>query len=241
MKKFFRAIALIALIALFCSCAFAESGSFDELLAQRQAIDCALIGTDGYTTLDIAQGIFTIGTDLPAGAYRVETAVLTAVSVYAADPSEEAIFEYTVSQKEPLEELKLEEGNVLVMTGSVTTFTVISIDAEPSETPVSELLAQREALDNQLAGSADFTTLKTSQATLTVGIDIPAGTYRTGSSPMSQVAVYNGDPHDDNNLVQLYIVTGKEPVEKFVLDEGLILVVSGMMDIEISTYTGLSF
>ena len=241
MKKFLYAIALIAIVALFCSCALAESASFDELLAQRQEIDRALIGTDGYTTLDIAQGIFTIGVDLPAGTYRVETSVLTALSVYATDPAEEAIAAYTVTQEDPLEELKLEDGNVLVMTGSVTTFTVISINAEPSATSREELLAQREALDKQLAESGDFTTLKTAQATLTVGIDIPAGTYRTSNAPMSQVAVYNGDPHDDNNLVQLYIVTSKEPVEKFVLDEGLILVVGGIMEIEISTYTGLSF
>ena len=58
---------------------------------------------------------------------------------------------------------------------------------------------------------------------------------------MTVVAIYNGDPHKDENLVTMYTVTAKEPVEKLELEEGLILLIDGMTEIEISTYIGLGF
>lgn len=241
MKKFIRAIALIALVALLCSCAFAEGSSFEALLAQRQELDRSLIASEGFGPFIVAQGEFSIGVDLPAGSYRIESAALTAVAVYSAAPADEAnlVAEYTVTQEEPLEALDLAEDNVLVMTGSQATFTVIAIEGEPAAASVEELLAQRKALDEQIAALPEYTKLKTAQATLTVGIDIPAGMYCTNSSPMCVVAIYKGDPHVDENLVTMYTVTGNEPIEKFELEEGLILLINGMMDIEISTYTGL--
>ena len=244
MKTFVRIIALVALVALFSSCAFAESASFDELLAQRQEIDRQIIASEGFGPLPLAQGAFTVGVDLPAGTYRVESTVITAVVVHSGAQAEEdaVVLDQTVDQEHPIEELKLEEGNVLNVTGAQLSLTVIAIDEAPAGASYDELVAQRQALDEQLAASADFVKVKTAQATWTIGIDIPAGTYCTSNPPMCVVAVYNGDPHDDKNLVTMYTITAKEPIEKFELEEGLIFVVSsGFGEVEISSYTGLSF
>ena len=49
MKQLIRAIALIALVSLFFTCAFAEGGSFEELVAQRQELDRQVIAAGiGY-------------------------------------------------------------------------------------------------------------------------------------------------------------------------------------------------
>ena len=242
MKQLIRAIALIALVSLFFTCAFAEGGSFEELVAQRQELDRQVIAA-GIGSFTIGQGTFEVGVDLPAGSYRVETKVMTAISVYEAASIENAepLAEYTVAQKEPLEEFVLAEGNVLVMTGSQMTFTVLSIEGDPVEGSLEDLQAQRQALTEQLTASADYATLKSAHGTYTVGIDLPAGTYSTSNPPMTVVGIYNGDPHVDENLATMYTVTAKEPVEKFQLEEGQILVIDGMTEIEISTFIGLKF
>ncbi|MBR3504237.1 MAG: hypothetical protein IKO07_08330 [Clostridia bacterium] len=246
MKQFIRTIALIALVALFCSCALAETTPFEALLAQRQEIDRQLIAAGGFGPFPIAQGDFEIGVDLPAGTYAVETSVLTAISVYETAPAEgvEPIFACTVKQKEPLQELVLSEGNVLVMSGSQTTFTLVAAENTenaPTEAFYETLKAMRQAIDAQMTADASYVDLKTAHATYTVGVDLPAGVYCTDNPPMCVVAIYNGNPSQDENLAVMYTITSHEPVEKFTLEEGQTLVIDGMKEIEISTYIGLKF
>jgi len=138
MKKFARSIAVIVLVALLGSFAFAESLgvdltalSFEELLTLRQEIDQLLLASDAYSEFTLAQGTFTVGTDFPEGTYTMTSPVLAAVGIFNGDPHDDANLEvmFTVTKKENIEKIELKDGQIVTISGSnVTVATYTGLD-----------------------------------------------------------------------------------------------------------------
>ncbi len=247
MKHLTRVIALIAVFALVCSCALAEYAgpAFDELLSLRQEVDRLLITAEGFEKLTLSQGTFTVGVDLPAGAYSLKGTILTALAVYSGEPLDEStkLVDYTLAQEDEIERIELQDGFIVLVTGSQLELSVLESGIEPSPMSYDDLIAQRDALTDMLTGRDDYQQLKLNKGTYVVGEDIAAGTYCTGNSLMCVVAIYTGDVSDENNLTIMYTIAGNAPIEKFTLAEGQTVIIDIQspfpMPLEVSTYIGL--
>lgn len=73
-----KVIAIVALLVLVCSVAYAEIGNLkdmttDELIALRTSIEQELIERGETKVLKVPAGTYIVGEDIPAGKYSIST------------------------------------------------------------------------------------------------------------------------------------------------------------------------
>ena len=95
---------------------------FDELLVLHQDTYKALVSHPDFKSVLIPTGIYTIGTDIPAGDYRITTS--HSVSMLGIDGTWTV---YTITPENPMGKLTLVDDDVIEVTNSVTFETYIGL------------------------------------------------------------------------------------------------------------------
>ena len=110
------------LIASLATANDIPSMSFDELLVLHQDTYKALVSHPDFKSVLVPTGIYTIGTDIPAGNYRITTA--HSISMLDIDGTWTL---YTITPENPMGKLTLTDGDVIEVTNSVTFETYIGL------------------------------------------------------------------------------------------------------------------
>lgn len=127
MKKllsFVLALVLMVPVALAESIDL-SSMSVDELIALKASIVGELMSREEIKEANIPAGSYTVGKDIPVGAYSIKTnALMVMISVTNAKGGYEGIF--TCSPSEPIGKIELEDGYHVDITGGTCVFSVYS-------------------------------------------------------------------------------------------------------------------
>ena len=196
MKKLFAGILIISVLCTF-SLAGAESltsKTDQELLDLYLQIQSVLLSRNANYSLKLNAGIYKIGTDIPAGAYRIECSgafTSCTISVYTSEKSKYANNTYILSeltQSSVLGKVDLTDGNILEISGSTVSLTSYSTAQIEIETTNSL------KKDTSSPGGASEEGLTISPGKYLVGIEIPAGTYKViceGNYSITSFDVYD--------------------------------------------------
>lgn len=127
MKKL---IAVCLILAMMVPVAMAESVGLssmtvDELIALKASIVGELMSRGEIKEANIPAGSYTVGKDIPVGAYSIKTnALMAMVTVTNAKGGYESIL--TCSPSEPIGKIELEDGYHVDITGGSCIFSVYS-------------------------------------------------------------------------------------------------------------------
>ena len=134
MKK--TVIVLIACFVFAATSVFAASNGFDlssytdeELISLETAIQSEKIARGMGKSATVYSGKYTIGVDLPAGTYRVETSKGAADHLEVYNASGKKIASYaigTASNRSPIGKLELHDGETIQFDSCTLIFTVYS-------------------------------------------------------------------------------------------------------------------
>lgn len=121
---------------LLASTVYAASGGFDfspysndELIILETALQAEKISRGMAKTATVYSGKYTIGVDLPAGTYRVETSKGAADHLEIYNASGKRIASYaigTASNRSPIGKLELHDGETIEFDSCTLVFTVYS-------------------------------------------------------------------------------------------------------------------
>ncbi len=194
-------VSTMVFLLLAMSCAFAEdlnAKSDEELLALYQEIQAILLARNGNYTVELASGKYTIGTDFPAGSYRIEAKGAyssTQVKVYKnADekyPSESYILA-ELYQSSVIGKLDVVSGNVLEIAGSVVTVSAYNA----AQTPLNITVETDSLKDANQADTEMVDGLVVPSGKYLIGSEIAPGTYRVVCEEaygMASVSVFDSE------------------------------------------------
>ena len=127
MKKLLSVLLVLCVLALPV-CAFAEidlSGlSFAELIDLRQQIDRLLFGSDEYKEVTVPQGNYTVGVDIPAGAYSLSVSSFATCTIYEDSSADfdKLVGMYALSADSPVAKLERTDGQYVELSGGSVVF-----------------------------------------------------------------------------------------------------------------------
>lgn len=127
MKKLLSVLLVLCVLALPVF-AFAEidlSGlSFQELIDLRQQIDRLLFGSEEYKEVTVPQGNYTVGVDIPAGAYSLSASSFATCVIYEDSTAapEKLVGTYMISSGSPVAKLELTDGQYVELVGGSVVF-----------------------------------------------------------------------------------------------------------------------
>ena len=197
--KTLAVIAVALIMVSTMSFAYAEdlsAKSDEELLALYQEIQTILLARNGNYTIELASGKYVIGTDFPAGSYRVEAKGAyssTQVKVYkdtnAKYPSDSYILA-ELYQSSVIGKLDVEPGNILEISGSAVTISAYNAAQIPlnatASMPTDNEQTQLDVVDGLVVPSGKYL----------IGSEIAAGTYRVVCKEaygMASVSVFDSE------------------------------------------------
>ena len=227
MKK----VVCVVLVALMCiGTSFAEKlnlKSDQELIAMYQEIQAILLSRSQEYVLELNAGTYTVGSDVPAGEYRVECpgAYSSAiVKLYSKSGDAFPASSYTLAElynSSVIGKLVLEKGNVLSVSGS-------KVELRDYNVANTALKSGNAVIENQTqnqAGDKEEFTLASGK--YKVGDEIPTGTYRVAiDDPYGMVVL---DVFDSAKSLRpsystiLSKLIGNGEIGKLVLEKGNII------------------
>lgn len=217
MKKVISVLLVLALLLPMWASAESLFGKSDqELLSMYQQIQSILLSRSKSYSIELDAGKYTVGTDLPAGSYRLECNGAYAscyVTIYTSTESEPFPESYILAemyQSSAIGKLDLVKGNILSINGSKVTLTAYN--------------AANTKIAVEQEKSSPHGGFKVSIGKYIVGDEIPAGTYRVvceGAYASASITVYS------SKWVQLVSFSeylsptfGADEIGKLELEEG---------------------
>lgn len=92
MKKFYSVVFALIIILLIPAFAFAASNeidlsgmSYDELVELKDRINLAIWESEEWEEVEVPQGVWKVGADIPAGKWTIKTQPSAVVNVYVGD------------------------------------------------------------------------------------------------------------------------------------------------------------
>ena len=243
MKKL---IAMMVVILCFMSAiAFADdfSGMSDaELLSKYLEIQSILLSRSQSYSIDLYAGKYTVGQDLPAGTYRLETKGAyssSTLSIYKDSEAKYAANTYLMGElynSSIIGKLDLFEGNIVNITGSTVTICIYNAAQIEMNTPMPTNGVNESTL-SPIEGS-----IVVHAGKYLVGTEIPKGTYRVVCEDpygMVLINVYESEKMkfpSYNTIISPFL--GNEVIGKLELKTGEYFeVVDG--DITLYVYDGI--
>lgn len=134
MKRMIRVLSFALVFACFVFPALASSFDFstytnDELIELETALQAEKINRGLAKAATVYSGIYTVGVDIPAGTYRVETLKGAADHLKVYDKTGRRIGNYavgTASNRSPIGKLVLEDGYTIEFSDCTLKFIVYS-------------------------------------------------------------------------------------------------------------------
>lgn len=210
MKKTLAFIALLMVLLMSFSAASAEFNpsdmTFEEIQKALDTYNLKLWTTGNWSSVVVPTGLYTVGTDIPAGTYKVKTAYQSYTSWVYVWPEGEEIFDFSCENPRYLDieiqsspyELTLVDGDQVQIDKTGLAFSIstymprFNVDQQ-QEDAVKALQEEYRALEKELRSRSEWKETAVPEGVYKIGPQIPAESWTVWPpEEYSIIGVYYG-------------------------------------------------